>query len=400
MLRSAGFFQSPDSPQRKTTLPRVSSQMLSKLLVENHAEIDQDSRRDLGRGAQGSTFLVRVKLPNNDFLWCVLKTMGHESQRKEVAINKQLTANDESTITHNIVKLLGETQLGQNNCALFSRCEMTLDRQISTFHDLKRTDPELFQLLVVKLMLDLLHAIEYMHSQNFVHRDIKPDNIGFHRNHWCLYDFGCATVKDSNNEPVQGTFYFMHPAGFVKGVLSAKYFIDIYGLGQTIKLLLSSNVLDYYKEFFQKNPFRFLILKCQQYSATIAKPAPAEAMGLREKLGDLQTADGTESLKIIVSAMTNIRPETIPEPRCLIECLTELREVLLARLGQQAVAQLENQYSKMIDAQSRTPGQTTSLSDVSEKEQTNLVVKTFFAQPKSPKPNPECVLKRSSGSFG
>ncbi|MBW4615610.1 MAG: YARHG domain-containing protein [Desmonostoc vinosum HA7617-LM4] len=100
---------------------------------------------------------------------------------------------------------------------------------------------------VQELLISLLPTLEYVHSQQIVHRDIKPDNI-IVRHHDCkpvLIDFGAVresmgTVVNSQGNPtssiVIGTPGFM-PSEQAAG--RPVYSSDLYSLGMTVIYLLT-----------------------------------------------------------------------------------------------------------------------------------------------------------------
>uniref|UniRef100_A0A7S2VDT6 Protein kinase domain-containing protein n=1 Tax=Entomoneis paludosa TaxID=265537 RepID=A0A7S2VDT6_9STRA len=68
--------------------------------------------------------------------------------------------------------------------------------------------------------LQVAHAISdalaYMHSQNVVYRDIKPDNVGFdHSGLVKVFDFGLAREMQRKLRTVEGTYHLTGGTGFV-----------------------------------------------------------------------------------------------------------------------------------------------------------------------------------------
>ncbi|WP_133130595.1 protein kinase family protein [Legionella yabuuchiae] len=350
MPKSNRFFQSacPESSANSPApLHRVSSHMLSRLISESSAEIIKESKSRLGRGAQGDVYLIKVKLPGEEQRWCVLKSMSDVSQAKETAINLALTEGDESSIDHNIVKIISNFKDELNEYALFPLCDTTLDRQIKTLERLQESNPESFQIIIIRLMLDLLKAVDYMHRNHVVHRDIKPENIGFHLGHWCLFDLGCSTKKDSI-EPLKGTFYFSHPAGMVENSESARGYNDIYALGQTLELLLDPRAQMFYQEFFIKKPLQYLMVKGEEYSQAMANPSSSHPLSFQEQFRSLDKKDINRVLKFLTHSMTSIHPETIPDASNLIACFSELEMHLKEIIGGVRLETMYEEYKALI----------------------------------------------------
>eukprot|EP00047_Mylnosiga_fluctuans_P007695 m.254964 g.254964 ORF g.254964 m.254964 type:complete len:672 (+) comp19237_c0_seq1:3-2018(+) len=100
-----------------------------------------------------------------------------------------------------------------------------------------------------KIIAEIADALEYMHSRQCIHRDVKPANILVHKSKGLpweeayakLCDFGSAKVLFNTDEAHTrnaGTAEF-RPPETRRGVLSAKS--DVYSLGKTIAWVRSDN---------------------------------------------------------------------------------------------------------------------------------------------------------------
>eukprot|EP01080_Neovahlkampfia_damariscottae_P004496 gene4496-7876_t len=106
----------------------------------------------------------------------------------------------------------------------------------------------------------ILHGLNYLHSRNILHRDVKTGNVLLDSNgHCCLSDFGSAemlTNELKQNKLLCGTPNFMAP----EVISSSNYSIksDIYSLGCTVLELLTGNV-PFYEDIPKYNtPFQFM----------------------------------------------------------------------------------------------------------------------------------------------
>lgn len=91
----------------------------------------------------------------------------------------------------------------------------------------------------IKFLTDITQAVYTIHTLNFVHFDIKPDNIVINKQgDFCLIDFGISKAIDDgiiNLYDISGSRYFMAPEIF-KAELSR--LADIYSLGATVRFIL------------------------------------------------------------------------------------------------------------------------------------------------------------------
>ena len=86
--------------------------------------------------------------------------------------------------------------------------------------------------LTLKYICDMALGIKYLHDNNIIHRDIKPDNVMINEmNTAILIDFGIS-VRDKNHieDSTMGSPYFMAPELVHDGVVSKKTDIWAYGI--------------------------------------------------------------------------------------------------------------------------------------------------------------------------
>jgi hypothetical protein len=101
-------------------------------------------------------------------------------------------------------------------------------------------NPGLPQDQVIEIALEAAEALRYVHEQQTIHRDVKPQNLMLSPERGIvLVDFGIARDLDAE-APTEGigTPGYMAPEAFTGGALSPR--TDVYGLAMTVWTLLTS----------------------------------------------------------------------------------------------------------------------------------------------------------------
>ncbi|EAY15226.1 CAMK family protein kinase [Trichomonas vaginalis G3] len=103
----------------------------------------------------------------------------------------------------------------------------------------------------IRIAIEILGALIYLHERGISHRDIKPANIMFDKDmHARLIDFGFCREKSSNLKTVCGTQELMAPEIFLNKPYDGMK-ADIWAFGITIHLLAASCFPFEYKSDFQ-----------------------------------------------------------------------------------------------------------------------------------------------------
>jgi hypothetical protein len=101
-------------------------------------------------------------------------------------------------------------------------------------------NPGLAQDQVIQIALEAAEALRYVHEQQTIHRDVKPQNLMLSPERGIvLVDFGIARDLDAESATEGiGTPGYMAPEAFTGGALSPR--TDVYGLAMTVWTLLTS----------------------------------------------------------------------------------------------------------------------------------------------------------------
>lgn len=104
-----------------------------------------------------------------------------------------------------------------------------------------------------KILIDILSALQYIHSKSIIHGDVKPDNILIDNDgNAILIDFTSAFHKNDMIDGPLTTRGYVAPEIFSDQYYNEK--IDIWALGVSIlEILLEDNYFRYYKYTYVYN---------------------------------------------------------------------------------------------------------------------------------------------------
>lgn len=126
-----------------------------------------------------------------------------------------------------IIKLYGQTS---NNINIYLLLEYS---SIGDLHSVIIKNGSLSLDNTIYIIAELLNVLEYLHNNNIIYCDLKPENIIFNeRNHIKLIDFGSCQYSDkvSKDTPIEGTTEYLAPEVLL-GSHSVSSSSDIWSLG-------------------------------------------------------------------------------------------------------------------------------------------------------------------------
>ena len=205
------------------------------LQIDQHSIKGIKFKRQIGKGSHGTVFLVE---DNNSKLMALKIIKGDDM--KEAKLMKHVS-NHPNIV--NMVSSWRRSSSSKGNCyyyILMDYAERGDVFDIIEFYNGACPEP-----LASKIAVDLFSALEYIHSRNIVHRDVKPENLFVKDDGTIMLgDFGLAATIESLNGSF-GTITYSAPE-----ILNGKshgspkvdiWSADIWSAGVTIYTILTGN---------------------------------------------------------------------------------------------------------------------------------------------------------------
>jgi serine/threonine protein kinase len=72
--------------------------------------------------------------------------------------------------------------------------------------------PQISLYEIKRYIVDIIHALEHIHSRGFCYLDLKPENvIATTNSHIKLVDFGCSKKVNEKRKNLSGTLVYLAP---------------------------------------------------------------------------------------------------------------------------------------------------------------------------------------------
>jgi len=175
-------------------------------------------QNELGKGGMGAVYRVRDRLYSKDH-FVALKRVFADGQN--LIFNTKISSNASTTSLNTALaeefRILASLRHPNIISVLdygfdeFGRPYFTMDL-MSDAKNILQADLEASPIEKVKLAIQMLQALDYLHQRGIIHRDLKPNNVLVSNGQVKVLDFGLAVKKEaSQDKTITGTFAYITP---------------------------------------------------------------------------------------------------------------------------------------------------------------------------------------------
>ncbi|MBU3114078.1 Stk1 family PASTA domain-containing Ser/Thr kinase [Clostridium lacusfryxellense] len=207
--------------------------MIGKLLLNRYELLEK-----IGEGGMGVVYKAKCHLLNRFVAVKILK--AELSDDEDFVMRFKREATSIAKLSHpNIVNI---HDVGSENNINFIIMEYINGK---TLKQIIKEDGRLSPQKTLDIVLQVAKALECAHSNNIIHRDIKPDNIMITQDMMVkIMDFGIAKVMDSStitiSNKVMGTVHYFSPEQAKGKLVDCR--TDIYSLGIVMYEMVTGKV--------------------------------------------------------------------------------------------------------------------------------------------------------------
>lgn len=193
--------------------------------------------KELGRGAMGVVYeAFDTLIERTVAIKTILKSSIHTNDKEDIFNRFRSEARAAGRLSH--AKIISIYEYGENDEMAYIVMELVRGRELSEYFDYGKRMPLSDGLRIVMQLLD---ALDYLHAHGVVHRDIKPANIMITEDMQLkIADFGIAKIDASGHTQVGvvlGTPTYMAPEQFMGYEVDHR--ADIYAAGVILYLILT-----------------------------------------------------------------------------------------------------------------------------------------------------------------
>lgn len=216
-------------------------------LIINETTYILDEEIDQG----GNSSVYKANIPGDSRVFSIKILQTTKSKEKMARFLKEIGFCE--NVTHpNIVPIYGHGEIEKHMCYVMPLYPKTLRHFLNEERD---------YVILLDVILQLCHAVKYIHSQSIIHRDIKPENIFIAEDGAVvLADFGIAHFNDPPQSITTGWLgnkSYAAPEQLIKeSDVPVSTASDIYALGKIINELFTKENPSgsHYRKAFDVDP--------------------------------------------------------------------------------------------------------------------------------------------------
>ena len=226
---------------------------MNELSTESPYELEKDIIfiKEIGHGAFGDVIHAYDTKKNLDLAIKVVNKVGAgidliKEMKEEISILKKINHD-------NIVKFYGYSE---TNNQLLIKMEYI---KYGTLTNWMKSHPNITEEKASLIISKVLSAVEYLHSMQICHRDIKPDNIMISKESDLssikIIDFGLSAQQFNylTKNEYCGTILYMAPEQIEKKLYH--FSVDIWSVGILMYMLLNNGKHPFYQKNIKKKDF-------------------------------------------------------------------------------------------------------------------------------------------------
>ena len=193
----------------------------------------------LGKGANGSCFLIESTEDWNQYVVKIVDKKKLESEKGKQSIREEI--NKQQSLNYpKIVKVKDYSEDKENVYIILELCEN------GSLADLLKKRNYLTEIEVQCYMFQLIQGLKYLHDNNIIHRDLKPGNIFLdNKLELKIGDFGEIRKLNKYNErrkSIHGTKAYMAPEIIEPNEKGYSFDVDIWSIGVIMYNLLTGKL--------------------------------------------------------------------------------------------------------------------------------------------------------------
>ena len=206
----------------------IQSKFNGDIIKNDSTDIEYQKGQLLGKG--GFSYCYKCLDLKEQKIYVMKQLENNDISRNEIEIHKSLK--------HNNIVLYKDSIIDNNTVYII--VEFCENKDLASFFGENKKRKNLKEIEVQYFILQIIHALKYLHKRRIVHRDLKPGNIFLNKNlEVKIGDFGLAKQFAYMGEKIKhqgGTLQYMAPE--VVENSESSFEVDIWAIGVIMYYLI------------------------------------------------------------------------------------------------------------------------------------------------------------------